>query len=232
MLLYQKIAKYIQDLIQAGSFGDGGKLPSERELVEVFSSSRITVRDALLRLESEGLIYRRQRKGWFVSPKRLKWNPVTKVNFYGLAREQGFEPKTQVLSIGPFNDDADSRLDWQEFAGQSLTKLVRTRFLDGRPVMLEEIHFATEMFPGIENKALDASITEIMASDYHIHVRSETSLVSVTALPDIFANSLETGNGAACLKIIRRRYDAKGVLIDLNVEYWLHGAIEMLVTSH
>ena len=44
------------------------KLPSERELSELFSITRISVKSALDSLEIEGLIYREDRRGWFVSP--------------------------------------------------------------------------------------------------------------------------------------------------------------------
>ncbi|WP_234004776.1 GntR family transcriptional regulator [Pseudoalteromonas sp. T1lg24] len=92
MLLYQKIQKYIQTHIASGELAIGDKLPSERTLQEHFNSTRITVREALNRLEAEGLIYSQKRRGWFVTPNKLKWRPATKVNFYQLAQEQGFTP--------------------------------------------------------------------------------------------------------------------------------------------
>ena len=231
MLLYQRIAQYIQQLIDSGSFGSLGKLPSERELLETFSSTRITVRDALLRLEAEGLIYRRQRKGWFVSPKRLQWNPATKVNFYALARAQGFEPDTQVIFKGLIAEEELNAPLLQPLVERQPVKLIRKRFLNGRPVLLEEIHFSSEDFPGLLEQELDGSITEVMSRDYKINLVSEESRIWVTALPDEYASQLETNNGAACLKIIRRRYGPNNKLIDVNVEYWLHSSIEMVVSS-
>ncbi|WP_225321226.1 GntR family transcriptional regulator, partial [Pseudomonas aeruginosa] len=42
--------------------------PAERKLSELFATTRITLREALIQLESQGLIYREERRGWFVSP--------------------------------------------------------------------------------------------------------------------------------------------------------------------
>ncbi|MFT5788519.1 MAG: DNA-binding GntR family transcriptional regulator [Shewanella sp.] len=233
MLLYQRIAKHLQALISRGEFNIDGKLPSERDLVTLFVSTRITVRDALLRLEAEGIIYRRQRKGWFVCPKRLIWDPSAKVNFYALAQEQGFRPQTQVLLLGPLQQAQYLDKVWlTEFGELNLTQLVRKRFLDNRPVMLEEIHFSSDKFPNISQQDLNGSITDIMAKDYGIIVASETSMIWVTTLPDEYSQALETNNGAACLKIIRRRFDKTDALVDINVEYWLHSALQMTVNSH
>jgi len=74
MLLYQAIREYLFSLIAKQP--DMKKLPSARELLEQFHSTRITVREALMRLEAEGLIYRQNRKGWFICPPRLQWDPV------------------------------------------------------------------------------------------------------------------------------------------------------------
>ena len=48
-----------------------GRLPSERQLSEEYSTTRITLREALALLESRGEIYRELRRGWFIAPPRL-----------------------------------------------------------------------------------------------------------------------------------------------------------------
>jgi DNA-binding FadR family transcriptional regulator len=59
--LYQTIASNLAARIHAGEFPDGSRLPSERELVETYSASRTSVREALLSLQSSGLISIRQK---------------------------------------------------------------------------------------------------------------------------------------------------------------------------
>ncbi|WP_156504394.1 GntR family transcriptional regulator, partial [Oleiphilus sp. HI0066] len=51
------------------------KLPSERYLSEQHSTTRVTIREALKLLETEGLIYRENRRGWFISPPKLRYDP-------------------------------------------------------------------------------------------------------------------------------------------------------------
>lgn len=54
--LYRQIAEQLRELINAGEFPVGGRLPGERELAESLGVSRPTVREALIALEVEGLI--------------------------------------------------------------------------------------------------------------------------------------------------------------------------------
>lgn len=58
---YQDIAGEITRKINSGKLGDGDLLPSERELAERFGVSRTSVREALLSLQSSGLISTRPK---------------------------------------------------------------------------------------------------------------------------------------------------------------------------
>jgi len=65
--LYTQIRQYVKDQIDQQIWKPGDKLPSEIELAEQFSVSRVTIKSALTALVEEGLIFRIQGKGSFVS---------------------------------------------------------------------------------------------------------------------------------------------------------------------
>ncbi len=52
------IYQSLREQIERGLLARGSKLPSERQLSELFSTTRITLREALGQLEDQGLIYR------------------------------------------------------------------------------------------------------------------------------------------------------------------------------
>src|SRR6202043_926872 len=54
--LYEIIAGQLEMKINSGELSDGSRLPSERELAVTFNASRSSVREALLSLQSAGLI--------------------------------------------------------------------------------------------------------------------------------------------------------------------------------
>ena len=66
MPVYQQIASDILARISQEEWCIGDKLPSEGELSEEYSASRVTIRQALAKLESEGLIDKQRGKGTFV----------------------------------------------------------------------------------------------------------------------------------------------------------------------
>ncbi len=65
--LYRKIARQLSDLIAAGEFAPGQRLPAERELAKQFGVSRPPVREALIALEVEGKVEVRVGAGVFVA---------------------------------------------------------------------------------------------------------------------------------------------------------------------
>jgi GntR family transcriptional repressor for pyruvate dehydrogenase complex len=64
--LYQKVVKQVQDVIRDGLLRPGDKLPPERELAEMLHVSRGSLREAILALESMGLVEPRHGEGTVV----------------------------------------------------------------------------------------------------------------------------------------------------------------------
>ncbi len=92
------ICRALIEQIDSGLLSAGGKLPAERKLSELFDTTRITLREALGQLEAQGLIYREERRGWFVSPPRLLYNPLVRSHYHAMVEGQGRVPATEVLS--------------------------------------------------------------------------------------------------------------------------------------
>lgn len=73
--LHISIAEKLRHQIEAGDYSPGEKLPSEHQLMDHFQVSRITVRQAIANLVSQGLAQSQQGKGVFVSPhKKVAYN--------------------------------------------------------------------------------------------------------------------------------------------------------------
>jgi DNA-binding FadR family transcriptional regulator len=66
--MYEQVAEQIEALIRDGTFTQGKRLPGERELAERVGISRPSLREALIALETAGLIETRVGDGTYVRP--------------------------------------------------------------------------------------------------------------------------------------------------------------------
>lgn len=104
--LYLQIKNLIQRQIEDGIYADGDKLPSESQMCQKYSVSRIPVRKALEMLEAEGLIQSFQGKGSFVKTPRIRNDLVHISTFAETLTHQGYSGHTKIVSFRENNDPA------------------------------------------------------------------------------------------------------------------------------
>lgn len=74
-LVPQSVAREIQTMIQSGALKAGDKIPSQREFAKRFGISRASLREALLTLETLGLLTTEAGRGTFVSATGAQREP-------------------------------------------------------------------------------------------------------------------------------------------------------------
>jgi GntR family transcriptional regulator len=83
MPLYFQLARLLTAEIKAGRWGVGDRLPSESAICDSYDVSRATVRQALVRLEHEGLIHRLKGRGTFIAePRHRSWLVQSSEGFF------------------------------------------------------------------------------------------------------------------------------------------------------
>jgi GntR family transcriptional regulator len=93
-------AHRIRSMIHEGKLSPGSRLPNELELAEVMGVSRGTIRAALHLLQQQGLIWRRQGVGTFVSEKPILENRLDiNSGVTGLIESMGLVPGCQDMEI-------------------------------------------------------------------------------------------------------------------------------------
>jgi len=219
------ICHALQEQIEHGLLAPGCKLPAERKLSEVFDTTRITLREALVQLEARGLIYREERRGWFVAPQRLTYDLIERSHFHAMVREQGREASTELLSarLQPAAATVCARLQLAPLS--SVIQICRLRRIDGRAVLYAEHYLNPEHFPDILEHDLSQSLTELYARHYGIEYGRVCFEILPTALPVAAATALKVSAGSPGLHITRINSDQHGRLIDCDLEYWRHDAI-------
>ena len=145
----QTIAEQVNDLLRTrirdGVYTPGERLPSESDLSDEFGVSRATIRTAMTKLASAGLILRKQGDGTYVNEHLQQVNTHTGGlwEFVTLIKNSGSQPsivslETQFKSAAP---SEAALLNLQP--GDEVLLLRRLFKADNQPVIL-----ATNVLPG------------------------------------------------------------------------------------
>ncbi|SKA62319.1 phosphonate utilization transcriptional regulator PhnR [Enterovibrio nigricans] len=224
---YVKIKDAIVEQIDAGMLSPRQKLPAERKLAETFDTTRVTLREALSLLESEGRIYREDRRGWFISPAPLRYDPTQTLNFTNMALNQGRQPKTELVNAKSIlaNKQAASLLELQPFS--EVFQVNRVRYLDDRPVVYVTNYIRADVFPKLLSYDLANSLTDIYREHYGMVYQSIRYRISTSSLIGAQAQALRATSGTPAMVVERINYNQAGELIDCDIEHWRHDAISI-----
>jgi GntR family transcriptional regulator len=202
VLKHVQVREYVRELIAGAE--PGSPAPSERELVQHFGVARMTVRQALDALVSEGLLERVPGRGTFVA--RAKIDVQVRLSSYTeeMAR-RGMKPDARTLlarmeSAGPGVaraleiNQGDRVVHWQ-----------RLRLADSSPMCIEDAYLADSIVPGFLDGALPASLYSELKRRDILPTWGEDSVDADVARADE-AELLGISEGASVLRIARRAF--------------------------
>lgn len=208
------------------------RLPAEREMMARLATTRITLREALVQLEAEGRIYRENRRGWFVSPPRLRYDLLACLPFHDMVQSQQRRAQTRLLAAEEIDAPAEVARRLGLASGERLYRITRARLVDERRVLYVEHHLRPDCFPGI--LAFDLareSLTDLYRRHYGLRVARVSYALSTTVLPEAAARALNAVRGSPAQRITRINHDQNGRAVDCDEEYWRHDAIDLTLTA-
>jgi GntR family transcriptional regulator len=181
--LYIQIAEGLLDRIESGELSPGDRLPSERELSDMLSVNRLTLRRSLQMLESQGLIIRRQGDGTYVAEPKIERQAGQLVPFTRGMQRRGYTPSAKVLTFDQKPAEAAVAKELNLLVGAPVYYIHRLRFINREPVLLEKVTLPLHRVPELEQFNLEErSLYEILETEYEISVcRARQSLEPVVA---------------------------------------------------
>ena len=143
--LYAQVAENITQYIQDNSLKDGDPLPSQNELVNYFGVSEVTIRQALQRLKTEGIITRVQGKGTFVADSAIREQIAGVRSLEEKLAEQGINVHNRYVESMETIPADRIRRDLELSPGEQTFKIRRLKIVEDAVLALETRHFPREI---------------------------------------------------------------------------------------
>src|SRR5436189_188641 len=134
---YYQLKEIMRERVQSDEWKPGDLIPSERELSEKYGISRMTARQAITELVNEGLFYREQGKGTFVSQRKITQQLIRLTGFTEDIKARGQKPGTKVISAQMFPADETTAEKLSIDPGTLIFRLQRLRLADDEPLAIE-----------------------------------------------------------------------------------------------
>ena len=208
---YLQIEEELASQIEQGALAAGERLPSERELADNLGVSRMTLRQALGRLERRGLIARLQGSGTFVSEPKLLHQANVLRGFFQESMGQGIVPTSKTLTRERIVATRALAETLGLHLGEEVYEVVRLRFARNVPAVLETSFFPAVLFPGLLDLDLDhASIYRLMEERYACSPAHAVQAMEAIAAQAAEAALLGVEAGSPLMLLERTTWDADG----------------------
>ncbi len=216
MPLSIQIAEGLIAQFEQGDLTPGDRLPPERELSETLGVNRMTLRQALRVLETQGLLIRQQGSGTYIAEPKIEREAGRLVPFTKGMRRRGYLPGARLITIKKRAAEAAVARELGLPVSAPVYFIRRLRLINQEPVMLERLVVSAHRFPGFERYDLSSrSVYDVMEKEYGVAiVWARQSLEPVTAT-EFEAELLDVQPSAPLMLERRRGLDRE----DQPVEY-------------
>ncbi|MFB7613442.1 GntR family transcriptional regulator [Kitasatospora sp. NPDC056181] len=224
---YQRIADTLKAAIDAGEYRAGDRLPGENDLMDEYGVARMTARQALGVLQSEGIAEARRGAGVFVRDFR----PLRRRGIQRLAQGQwgsgrsiwsaDIDGRTLVVDqVSVTEQGAPDHVARVLGADPGAPMCVRHRrfVLDGKPVLLSTSYLPAGLVAGTAITREDtgpggtyARLAEIGAKPVHFREEVRSRMPSAEE-----STRLELSAGTPVILICRTAFADEGQVVELN----------------
>lgn len=206
--LHYQLKEIIQEMIENEELSPGEAIPPERELCEQQGVSRMTVNKAIMALVNEGVLYREQGKGTFVSKPKVKQELENLKGFTKEMTEKGLKANSKILSFS-IKEATKKNLEALEM-NQEDTKVIeinRLRFVNDEPYSIETVWIPYNLCPNMTRELIEGgSLYEILRTKYHYSLQKAKQTIEPIILNDYQSELLNLNENSLALLFRRTTY--------------------------
>ncbi len=215
--LYLQLADELRTKILSGEWQPEQRIPSENELNQIYSISRMTIRQVLGKLVDEGLVFRVHGKGTFVAQRKIA---TRSPSYYGVREQleqQGYSTRTEMLDSGEVEADARLAGQLEVPVGTPLQMVERLRYAGDTPISLHKSYVPLPLAPGLlDHDLAQRQLCQVLARDYGLDMTYvHESLESLNPTPAELS-ALGVRRGIPLLLLEQRIRDASRRLFEFT----------------
>lgn len=209
---YETVRRRLMEVIQGG-MRPHEPLPSERDLMQRYGVSRMTVRQAVEMLADEGLVYRVRGSGTFVAESRKIVKSLRLSSFSEDIRARHMQPGSRLLARQTVPADADVARDLFLEPGTPVIHLERLRTADGEPMCLENVWVPERLVPELaEQEEVDSLYSWLARAGADPEYADQT--IRATVVNVAAAELLGVPPHSPALEIFRITHDTRGRAVE------------------
>ncbi len=209
---YQEIAAVLAKQIVEGDYRLSGKLPTEKELMDQFQTSRNTIRSAIGLLADQGYTYQVRGSGIYI--KEINFDNSVNLNLVkGLTsefREQVNQSKLLELSTVEATEELAKLFAISE--GLPLYYVKRIRYLDQEPIRVEMTYYRQDIVPYLGKEIVEQSIYDYLTENLGLQIGFADRQISANYLSEEHAGYLNLQAKDPSLTIREKTYLTNGQL--------------------
>lgn len=180
MLKYKDIADDIRSAIMSGKYNINEQLPLEKEMCSKYGVSRITIKKAVDELVNQGLVIKRRGSGTFV--KGVDESSVQELSmakqFSGFSESnKGKRVFSKVIKFEVINPTKEIAVKLQITTEDFVYHIIRARYSDDEPIVVEYTYMPINLIPGIKNDILMNSIYSYIEKGLNLKIKSAHRII-------------------------------------------------------
>ncbi|MEU3459828.1 GntR family transcriptional regulator [Streptomyces sp. NPDC006733] len=193
--------------------GEGGLLPTERELAATFEVARETVRQALRELLIQGRV-RRKGRGTVVAGPKLE-QPLSLASYTEGVRRQGRVPSRTLITLEKLAADPVLAGELRMPAGEQVWHMERVLLADDERVGLESTYTSVARLPDLERDfAPDSSFYAYLRDRLGVELVSADERIETVLASPREALLIGTPPALPMLLLHRTSRDAEGAPVE------------------
>ncbi|MGL5541407.1 MAG: GntR family transcriptional regulator [Erysipelotrichaceae bacterium] len=217
-LKHKIVSNLIESDIINGLYKEGGKLPTEEELIEQYQVSRNTLRKAIDTLTRKGYVMPIQGSGLFIRRSNFE-GCITLDNFRGLTQDIAHDQlESIVLEFSETQADEAIAEKLHCAIGTPIYIIVRLRIVNGIPYVVEYSWYNGLLVPGLNQDIARASIYQYVSAALNKEIGFVDRMIRADKLSAKDATLLGLEEGDPALISINTSMLKNGKVFDYSID--------------